>query len=43
MAARTTLPFKSAVPVTATPTEVQPAPKHGEAAIVSDTLIPYND
>ena len=37
------LTVKSAVPVTAAPTEVQPATKLGEAALVSDTLIPYND
>lgn len=37
------LPVKSAVPVTAAPTEVQPATKLGEATLVSDTLIPYND
>ena len=33
----------AAVPVTAEPTEVQPATKLGEAALVSDKLIPYND
>lgn len=37
------LPIKSAVPATETLTEVQPATKLGEAAVISDTLIPYND
>lgn len=37
------LPIKSAVPATETLTEVQPATNLGEAAVISDTLIPYND
>ena len=38
------LPIKSAaVPVTETLTEVQPASRLGEAAVVSDTLVPYDD
>ena len=37
------LPVKSAVPVTETLTGVQPAAKLGESAVISDTLIPYND
>jgi len=37
------LPIKSAVPATETLTEVQPAPKFGESAVISDILIPYKD
>jgi len=37
------LPIKSAVPATETLTEVQPPAKLGESAVVSDTLIPFND
>ena len=36
------LPIKSAVPATETVTEVQPAPKLGESAVVSDALLPYD-
>lgn len=36
------LPVKSAVPATETLTEVQPAPKLGESAVVSDSLMSYD-
>jgi len=37
------LPIKYAVPATETLTGVQPAPKVGESAVISDTLTPYDD
>jgi len=37
------LPIKWAVPATETLTGVQPAPKLGDASVISDTLIPYKD
>jgi len=36
------LPVKSTVPATETLTEVQPAPKLGESAVVSDSLMSYD-